>query len=43
MSYLLRGLPSDMLTSDRERFRRLRVDIAQTGFFEGHLDWEELP
>lgn len=29
------GLPADMLTSDREKFRRVRVDVAQTGFFEG--------
>ena len=27
--------PSDLLTSQREGTRRLRVDIAQTGFFEG--------
>lgn len=27
--------PSDLLTSEREGFRRLRVDVAQTGFFEG--------
>jgi len=26
--------PSDLLTSDREYFRRLRVDVAETGFFE---------
>lgn len=25
----------DMLTSDKRKFRRLRVDVAQTGFFEG--------
>ena len=28
-------LPHDMYTSDTEGFRRLRVDIGQTGFFEG--------
>lgn len=27
--------PSDLLTSEREGFRRLRADIAQTSFFEG--------
>ena len=27
--------PADLLTSDRERFRRMRVDVGQTGFFEG--------
>jgi hypothetical protein len=28
-------LPHDLYTSDREHFRRLRVDPGQTGFFEG--------
>lgn len=28
-------LPRDLYTSDQEGFRRLRVDIGQTGFFEG--------
>lgn len=27
--------PSDLLTSDREEYRRMRVDVGQTGFFEG--------
>lgn len=27
--------PADLLTSKREGFRRVRVDVAQTGFFEG--------
>ena len=27
--------PADLLTSDRERYRRIRVDVGQTGFFEG--------
>lgn len=27
--------PSDLLTSEKEGFRRLRVDVAQTGLFEG--------
>lgn len=27
--------PNDLLTSSKEGFRRLRVDPAQTGFFEG--------
>jgi hypothetical protein len=27
--------PDDLLTSQKETFRRLRVDVAQTGFFEG--------
>lgn len=27
--------PADLLTSARERFRRVRVDMGQTGFFEG--------
>lgn len=28
-------LPRDLYTSDNEGFRRMRVDIGQTGFFEG--------
>lgn len=28
-------LPHDMYTSGKEKYRRLRVDVAQTGFFEG--------
>ena len=28
-------LPHDLYTSNKEGFRRLRVDIGQTGFFEG--------
>ena len=27
--------PSDLLTSEKEGMRRVRVDVAQTGFFEG--------
>lgn len=27
--------PDDILTSKKETFRRVRVDVAQTGFFEG--------
>lgn len=27
--------PADLLTSQREKYRRARVDIGQTGFFEG--------
>ena len=27
--------PNDLLTSEKESFRRVRVDVAQTGFFEG--------
>lgn len=27
--------PDDLLTSNKETFRRVRVDVAQTGFFEG--------
>lgn len=27
--------PDDILTSKKETFRRIRVDVAQTGFFEG--------
>ncbi len=27
--------PNDLLTSSAESFRRVRVDPAQTGFFEG--------
>ena len=27
--------PSDLLTSDKEEFRRVKVDIAQTSFFAG--------
>lgn len=33
--FTLPGIPSDILTSSREKYRRIRVDIAQTGFFEG--------
>lgn len=29
--------PSDLLTSSREGTRRLRVDVAQAGFFEGRV------
>lgn len=29
------GVSNDMLTSSRATYRRLRVDVAQTGFFEG--------
>lgn len=28
-------LPHDMYTSNAEKYRRFRVDVAQTGFFEG--------
>lgn len=28
-------LPHDLYTSDNETYRRFRVDVAQTGFFEG--------
>ena len=35
MNYLLRGMPTDLLTSNREAFRRMRVDVGQTGLFEG--------
>jgi len=28
-------LPDDVWTSDKEKFRRLRVDVGQTGLFEG--------
>ena len=27
--------PSDLLTSEREKYRRVRVDVGQTGFFDG--------
>lgn len=30
-----RGFPHDMLTSEREAYRRLQVDVSQTGFWEG--------
>lgn len=29
-------LPRDLYTSSKETYRRFRVDVAQTGFFEGH-------
>lgn len=29
------GAAADMVTSDRAKYRRYRVDVAQTGFFEG--------
>ena len=34
MGYSIEGLPSDILTSERLSTRRLRVDVAETGFFE---------
>ena len=36
--------PSDLLTSSRYKYRRIRVDLAQTGFFEGRefLTFKEL-
>lgn len=33
--YSLVDLPHDVWTSSKEKFRRLRVDTGQTGFFEG--------
>lgn len=33
--FTLPGLPSDLLTSDKEGFRRFQVDVGQTGLFEG--------
>jgi len=33
--YTLPGLPSDLLTTNNVGTRRLRVDVGQTGFFEG--------
>lgn len=33
--YTITDLPSDVWTSDTDRFRRLRVDVGQTGLFEG--------
>lgn len=36
MTYNIKGFgPDDLLTGTKEGFRRLRVDQAQTGFFEG--------
>lgn len=35
MGYSIDGIPSDLLTSERLSTRRLRVDVAETGFFEG--------
>lgn len=35
MPFTAVDLPHYLYTSDKERYRRLRVDIAQTGFFEG--------
>jgi hypothetical protein len=32
--YVLTDLPADVWTSDADKFRRLRVDVGQTGFFE---------
>lgn len=34
-SYLINGLFSDLLTSFREGTRRIRVDVSQTGFWDG--------
>lgn len=33
--YTVVDLPHDIYTSTLEKYRRLRVDVAQTGFFEG--------
>ena len=33
--FSIMDLPQDVWTSDQEKFRRLRVDVGQTGFFEG--------
>lgn len=33
--FTIPGLPNDLLTSLKKGFRRLRVDVAQTSFFEG--------
>lgn len=33
--YILSGLPLDVLTSDHFNTRRLKVDVGQTGFWEG--------
>ena len=36
MSYTIQDFgPSDLMTSQREGFRRVRVDVGQTGFWEG--------
>ena len=36
MSYRIADFgPSDLLTSERENIRRVRVDVAETGFFDG--------
>jgi hypothetical protein len=36
MSYTIQDFgPDDLLTSKREGFRRVRVDVGQTGFWEG--------
>ena len=36
MTYTVQDFgPSDLLTSSRYKYRRIRVDLAQTGFFEG--------
>ena len=36
MTYNINGFgPDDLLTGTKEGFRRIRVDQAQTGFFEG--------
>ena len=33
--FSIMDLPQDVWTSDQEKFRRLRVDVGQTGLFEG--------
>ena len=33
--FIATDLPSDLYTSEKEGIRRLRVDVAQTGFFDG--------
>lgn len=37
------GTAADMVTSTEDGFRRYRVDVGQTGFFEGRyaIAWEE--
>lgn len=36
MTYTVQDFgPSDLLTSNRYKYRRVRVDVGQTGFFEG--------
>lgn len=33
--FVIGGLPNDLIAGNEKHFRRIQVDVAQTGFFEG--------